>query len=672
MRTLNILDYVAIVSYVLALLVIGIYLKRRASKSLEDYFLAGRKMPWWALGISGMAQSFDLTGTMVITSFLFLLGPRGIYIEGFRCAAGIMLVIALLWGGKWHRRSQCMTGAEWLIFRFGDGLGGRFAALSAAIAAVIVGIGMISYLAKGVGLFLAMFLPFSPFTCSIMLFIVATFYTMISGFYGVVFADILQSSIVIVGVIIIATLAIIKVPDGASLSALAYKVTNNADWLNALPSWNTSMPQGYETYQCLTLFALLYLFRNVVGGLSMGGEPRYFAARSDRDCGIQTFFTINLLSTRWLFAMALAVLGVYLVSDIFSSQSQCAEAAAMIKAQHGLVNKAQWGDLLSHIVNRPDLYSKELISGLQSNLGNAWQSKLQLISYEGTINPEQILPAVISSSIPMGLRGLMVVVMIAASMSACEWIINMTTAFFTRDIYSRYIRCGAADKELVYASWIFSVFLVTCGFLMAYTAKNINDIWGWICMGLGIGPAAASILRLYWWRINGAGFAIGTVVGLVAALIQRAFFPGLGEIMQFVVLSIVGLFATVVGTYLTKPTDVNVVKNFYCKTRPFGFWGPFKKYLADDVRIGMQREHRNDLLAMPFTLLWHISLLFIPMLFIVRNFKVLAADIVLCLAGLAGMYLFWYRNLPPVAAEEPETAPVPQRTQEKIESTVNK
>ena len=126
MDSLNSIDYSVIVVYLGLLVAMGFYLKRKASQSLEDYFLGGRKMPWWALGITGMAQFLDITGTMIIVSFLYMLGPRGIYIE-FRGGACLVLAFMLVYAGKWHRRSGCMTAAEWLTYRFGEGPGGQFA-----------------------------------------------------------------------------------------------------------------------------------------------------------------------------------------------------------------------------------------------------------------------------------------------------------------------------------------------------------------------------------------------------------------------------------------------------------------------------------------------------------------------------------------------------------------
>lgn len=170
---LNFWDYAIIVLYVVILVGISRYLRRRASGSLEDYFLAGRKMPWWALGISNMAFWLDMTGTMIITSFLYLLGPRGLYIE-FRGGACLVLVFLMLWLGKWHRRSGVITGAEWMVYRFGNGFWGQFARIACVLATVLGTVGMLAYALKGSGLFLSMFLPFSPLVCTLLMLLITT------------------------------------------------------------------------------------------------------------------------------------------------------------------------------------------------------------------------------------------------------------------------------------------------------------------------------------------------------------------------------------------------------------------------------------------------------------------------------------------------------------------
>lgn len=258
-------DYAVMVCYFAFLVGLGLVLRRKASASVEDYFLGGRQLPWWALGVSGMASFLDLTGTMVIVSFLYMIGPRGLFVE-FRGGAVLVLAVMMLWSGKWHRRSGCITNAEWMIYRFGNTAGGQFARMAGAIAAIVSNIAMVTYLIKGTGLFVAMFLPFSPQVCAVLMIGVATLYILTAGFYGVVYTDLFQSGIILAAVIVISVIAYLKNPGAEQLSALAYEVTGQSAWMTSACSWKRRCRKGMNS----TVFYLWLLFF-IYSGMSFTG-----------------------------------------------------------------------------------------------------------------------------------------------------------------------------------------------------------------------------------------------------------------------------------------------------------------------------------------------------------------------------------------------------------------
>ena len=652
MDYLSTLDYFIIVCYFLVLISIGLILRRRASKSIEDYFIGGRKMPWWAMGMSGMASWLDISGTLLIVSFIYLLGPRGMFIE-FRGGVGLVLVIMMLWVGKWHRRSGCVTGSDWMIFRFGDGPGGRFAELAKVAAALIGLIGELGYLIFGAGLFFSMFLPFSPFYSALVLVAVATIYTTLSGFYGVVVSNIFQSFLIIIAIIYVSGLALGLVPDAESLRATALIVTGNPDWTSTVPHWNTHMPAGYESFQYLMGFMFFYLLRNIFIGMGMGDDPRFFGARNERECGKLSLTWIITLMFRWPMVMSFAVLGIYLVQDLFPDPTVLMDASAFLKSQFPDVTKAGWTTLLSNIINNPDQFAPEVMTGIHQILGHDdWISKLNLVSYEGTVNPERIVPAVMLYKITSGMKGILIVALMAAGISTFNNNVNWAGSFFVRNVYQRYIRPTAPNKEIIYASWGTTVTIVVIAFLFAFTIESINDVWGWIAMGIGGGILVPTFLRLYWWRFNGGGFAIGMATGLLAAVLQRIFYPGWDDMTKFSIILIIGFVGTIIGTLLTPPTDRKVLENFYRKTRPFGFWKPLVSILPDDVRIKMQKEHKYDLLALPFTLVFHVTLFLIPMQLIIKKYDTFFFLLGVIIIAMVGMYYFWYKKLPPRGSEK--------------------
>ena len=646
MWSLNAVDYTVIIAYFGALIVLGLALERMASKSLDDYFIGGRRLPWWALGVSGMAFFLDMTGTMIITSFLFMLGPRGLFIE-FRGGAVLALAFMMLWGGKWHRRSKCLTAAEWMVFRFGDGWGGRFAQFVQAIAGIVCSIGMLAYLIKGAGLFLTMFFPYSPLACTLVMIGITSVYTMISGFYGVVFTDLFQSFIIALGVVVISLMAVAKIGTVPDFGAVAEQVTGNQQWMSSVPHWDTPMPVGYEQYHALFMFAAFYLLKNVIAGIPSGADPRYFGARSDRECGMLTGFWTILMTLRWPMMIGFAAMGVLLVHDLFPDKSVMAQTADLIKQQHPGIVKEQWADELSRITNHPAQFSPQLVEGLKQTLGeDAWKKKLMLVGYEGGVDPERILPAVLLFNIPAGLRGLLLIVLLAAAMSTYNATVNGTTGFVTRDIYQKYIHRTASTRELISVSWATVLALTAVSFVFAYSIKSINDIWDWIIMGLGGGLMIPGLLRLLWWRFNGSGFAVGTFVGLGAAILQRYFYPDMDSRLQFLFLGLIGLAASIAGTYLGKPEDPEVVGRFYRITRPFGLWGPFRRALPREERAALRLEHWRDVCCVPFALVWQVAMFLLPMQAVIGAWTSFYYTLALFLAGGVGMYFLWFRHLP--------------------------
>ncbi|HOW70540.1 MAG TPA: sodium:solute symporter [Phycisphaerae bacterium] len=662
MRYLNSADYAIIAAYCLILIAIAVYLKRMASRSLEDYFLGGKQLPWYVLGVSGMLNFVDMTGTMVIVSFLYMMGPRGLYIE-FRGGACLVLAFMLLWTGKWHYRSQCMTAAEWNIYRFGSTAGAKVARLLGVVFGTAFTVAMLAYLIKGAGAFLSMFLDFRPEVCAAMMVALTTLYTLMSGFYGVAFTDLFQSGIILISVIAITLLAMSRIAGyEGDLGLLAAQVSGNAQWMSSVPHVRTAMPRGYEDFEPVLILAGGYLFRQVLGGMGTGADPRYFGARNERECGLLTYFWTWLMTFRWPLMMGFAVLGIFLVHDLFPDQKVLAEAAVTIQEspeveqRYGAdVGKNRWDDVIANVTQHQDQFPvlagnlKRLFGG-----GENWPEKAMLVGYEGGVNPERILPAVILMKIPAGWRGLFLVALVAAAMSTFSPTVNVCVALFTRDIWQGFLRPRASTRELIASSYCFGVVLVLGGFAMAYTSESINDIWDWIIMALTAGYVIPGLLRLYWWRFNAGGSNIGVAVGLIVAIGQRALKPDMPPVDKFVLVTGLSLVGTIIGTYCFPPTEKRILEHFYRTTRPFGLWGPLKASLAPQVRTTMEREHFYDIAALPFALGWQVTLFLLPMQLLIGAWRSFGVTLLVFLVCLLGVHFLWYRQLPPARSRKEE------------------
>lgn len=201
------LDYAVIILYFAAMIGLGFWYRKRASRDIEAYFLGDKSMHWLLLGMSGSVSYFDVTGTMWIVSILFVLGMRSMWVHwmwGFLIGAFCMAYM-----GKWCRRSNVMTGAEWMVTRFGEGRGGLLARTAAAGLAVFTTASMIGYAFQGIGKFASVYIGFPPAACAVLIFSITTLYCLLGGLYSVVLTDVVQTVILTLASVLIAAVAYI-------------------------------------------------------------------------------------------------------------------------------------------------------------------------------------------------------------------------------------------------------------------------------------------------------------------------------------------------------------------------------------------------------------------------------------------------------------------------------
>jgi SSS family solute:Na+ symporter len=601
------IDYLIVAVYLTGMVVVGLLLQRKASAGIDSYFLGNRGLPWWALGASGMASNLDVSGTMINSAWIFALGAAGLFIE-IRGGVTLIMAFLMIFMGKWNRRARVMTMAEWMRFRFGTDREGHVARLMAAISIIVVTIAMITYFAVGSGKFIAGFLGIPPlfglsseFWASTIMIVLAMIYTVASGLYGVVWTDVMQGTLIFGTIVYVAILSLHQaIPDVFSISVpmrdggfQAIQTTKEA-WTNIIPHWKVNFPAGssYSIYNFFGLAILFYLIKVIIegsGGTSGYMIQRYFAARSDREAGLLSLFWTFLLSFRWLFIGAIAVLAVSY--------------------------------------------------GAASN---------QVIA-----DPEKIIPVVINQLVHTGMKGLLVAGFMAAAMSTFDSTVNAGAAYWVKDIYQAYINPKASEKQmLVHSRWA-SIIIVVIGLLFSLAIKNINEIWGWITMSIGAGMIVPTLVRWYWWRMNGYGFAIGTGAGMVAAIIQRLLFPNVPEYVAFSFASGISFVAMLIGTYATKPTEESVLFDFYKTTRPFGFWGHIRGRMPKGIMDEVDKENRRDIKAIFLAVPWQVILFLTMMMIVMRRWDTFSYLLVILVALTAGLYFLWFRHLSTEVKVEP-------------------
>jgi len=592
-------DYSIVIAYLVAMVGIGIYFSRKASSGIDSYFLGERGMPWWALGASGMSSNLDVSGTMINTAFIFALGASGFFIE-IRGGVTLIMAFLMIFQGKWNRRALVMTLAEWMHFRFGKDKQGDVARLIAAISVIIMTIAMITYFAIGSGKFIGEFLGIpsflglsSEFWAATLMIVLAMIYTVASGLYGVVWTDVFQGILIFGTIIFICTLALVSfdLPAVFNVSVplkdggfMAIETTRDA-WTNMIPNWSLEMPEAsaYSIYNLFGIAILFYLIKVTLEGT--GGTSQYM---------IQRFFASRsdresgLLSLFWTF----------LLSFRWPFIAAIATMGVVLGTQQGVIK-----------------------------------------------DPETVLPVVINQMVPLGIKGLLVAGLMAAAMSTFDSTVNAGAAYWVKDIYQTYINPTATHKQLMSHSRWSSVIIVIFGLGAMLFIRNINDIWGWITMSIGSGLLIPTLARWYWWRMNGYGFAAGTAVGMIAAVLQKLFLPDIPEYFSFLIATISSLIGMVIGTYMAEPTDEKVLLEFYKRTRPFGFWGPIRKKINSEKLNEINKENKRDIFSIFLAVPWQVILFLTGMSIILKRWDQFTWLVIILAALSAGLYFNWFRHL---------------------------
>ena len=182
--------------------------------------------------------------------------------------------------------------------------------------------------------------------------------------------------------------------------------------------------------------------------------------------------------------------------------------------------------------------------------------------------------------------------------------------------------------------------------ILSQTVQNINEIWSWITGSLSAGLAAPTVLRWYWWRFNGYGFAIATAVGLLTSVTLKIAHSGLAFYISFPMTLGLSLLAGVITAYLTQPTDLKTLKNFWLRIRPFGVWGVVTAELDRAIVKESQVQNTTDLTNVFFALIWQFSGIVMVISGLLHQWLTALGAIVTFFFFSILLYFKWYRKLP--------------------------
>ena len=591
------IDITILVLYLIAVVSIGIYLTTRASQNLDTYFLAGRSVPWYILGVSNSSSMFDITGTMWLVLMFLVYGVKGAWIPWIWPTFNQIFLMVYL--SIWIRRSNVLTGAEWITTRFGNGKGAELSRISVLVFAMVSVIGFLAYAFQGIGKFASVFFPFdiSPELYAITFMGITTIYVVLGGMYSVVFTDLIQFTLLTIVSFVIGFIAFTRVTPEALHAVipngwldLAFTWELELDWSALIPAANDQiMADGWNLF---TIFFMMMIFKGILISLA-GPTPGYdmqriLAAKTPREAGLMSALVSVCQIPRWFMIVGITTLAlVYFSND--------------------------------------------------------------LVAMGDNVDFELVLPWVISEFLPVGLVGFVLAGMLAAFMSTFDSTVNAGAAYLVNDVYKRYFNPNAPTGLYIKASYIASFLIVGVGIAFGFMSESVNSVTQWIVSGLFGGYTAPNILKWHWWRFNGFGYFCGMIAGVLAALIMPMALPELSPLNAFPFILIVSGIAGISGSLMTAPDDEKTLEEFYKNVRPWGFWKPIlKKIQSSDANVRKNDNFYRDMFNIFIGMVWQINMVLVPIYLLVYEYTAFTVSLILVIGTTLILKKNWYDKLDPV------------------------
>jgi solute:Na+ symporter, SSS family len=515
--TLTVIDWLVIAGYFLLNLAIGLYYARRARGSTTEFFLSGRDVPWWLAGTSMVATTFAADTPLVVTGLVARYGIAGNWLWWSMAASGMLTVFvyARLW-----RRAGVMTDVEFAELRYA----GKPAAFLRGFRALYLGIPINCIIIGWVNLAMMKILEVTlgldargALLALVAMLIFPAFYTTLAGLWGVLVTDLVQFVLKMGMVIALAFYAVRAVGGLGELKAKVAALDAAAGGGSRLAFFPST---DSAWMPAITLF--VYLGVNWWASWYPGAEPGG---------------------------------GGYVAQRIFSARNERhgLYATLWFNIAHYAVRPWPWIlTALASIVLYPTLVDKE--SG-----------------YVRTLMDPQIFPP--------ALRGIMLAAFAAAYMSTIGTQLNWGASYVVNDVYRRFVRRGAAEREYVIASQLVTVGLMLVSIYITLHLASIEQAWKLLIV-TGAGTGTVLLLRWFWWRINAWSEVSAMATAAAVSLFLQLGLRWDGDRPRdfaYIMLVTVGLTTIVwlATTWLTRPERDETLAVFYRRVRPQGpGWAP--------------------------------------------------------------------------------------------------
>ena len=533
-RTLAPLDWGIVLSYLALALLVGVLVSRNAGRSIDSYFVAGRGLPWWWLGTSMAATTFAADTPLVVSG---LVAEHGIAGNWFWWSWAISHVsMAVVFAALW-RHSRVMTDAEIVELRYAGRSATALRGFKAVFFAIVINGIVLGWVIRAMVKIaapfvhweawlgadaLAAFERFWPDALAIggpgdtitvlVLFAMIALYSSLGGIRGVILTDLLQFALALVASITFAWIAVDSVGGMTGLLSGLERLYDADRVLAFVPSAGAAwLPvQVFLIYIAVQWWA--QYFSDGSGYLAQ----RLFTARDDAHAekGGLWFTLANYALRTWPWILIGLV--------------------ALVAYPLGAAVTGAGGEMVA-------------------------------------ADREMAYPVLMAELLPAGLLGLLFVSLLAAFMSTVDTHINWGSSYLVNDLYGRFLRPAAKQRELVLVGRIAVFLLAAVALFIAGQIQSIEQAWKFF-VALGAGLGLPAMLRWIWWRVNAWTEIVGMTVAAAAAVLAYRLFPDARE--EYLLLAIVGaaMPAALLATFLTPPVPRDHLRAFLQRVRPPGWW----------------------------------------------------------------------------------------------------
>lgn len=675
---LTALDWTIISAYLLFALGVGLYYSKRASQSPEEYYLAGRSLPWWVVGTSIVATTFAADTPLAITE---MSRAKGIWENWFWWSWLLYGLLAIFLFSRLWRRAGILTENELIELRYSGKPAAFLRAFKAGYFSILYNFIVLGWVISGMSAVLTVMLGIPKGQTELViigLVVLSVVYCLLSGFWGVVMTDLVQFVIAMVGAIALAFISVNTVGgiDGlltkldevlpAKAERLQAEISAKHEELNALaPSTDAAAALSAEI-KTMEL-KLAESPKTAADILSLTPEPppgfewgSLEAWTSDSFLSSGYFSFLVFLLVLW-WSNHSADGGGYTVQRTMAARDERHAFGANLWYNFACFALRTWPWVVVALV------SVVLYPNIQDVDNEAVKAMGEKAGY----------PLVMKEVLGSGMRGLLIISFLAAFMSTIDTHLNWASSYLVHDIYRRFLARDESDRHYVLVSRVVTVLLMVIAAIVSLFINRIEGAWKFvISMGGGIGLVL--ILRWFWWRINAwseivaLGVSVLMAIGfeVLAALEHGAGYqlfstkPHIGGILftdsvQLVCIVAVAIVCWVTATLLTKPTDHGKLLEFYKRVQPGGWWAPVQQQVTT-THAPVARGFLLNFVA-GIALVWGAMFSIGKLIF-----KEWIPGLALAAVAVAGWWWIWRFTIVPMKAElspenagQPSSAPVP-------------